>query len=220
MEIDKKKADQSTNVNLISFVGLLFSVGIILSILLQLKNGQVIGDDTISTTFHATENALIIGIFTFFTELGSVVGIGSLFVLSLLVIWWKYRDYPAMIVVAICVLGGDQLNKWLKEITGRERPSFDPSIYAEGFSFPSGHAMVGLTFYGFIAYYALTKLANKKAKIYIGFIFGILIFLIGFSRIVLHAHFPSDVFGGFAFGFIFLYACVQLYKILRKTLRR
>lgn len=220
MEIQQKKVE-NTKVMRLLLLGIIASVAIIASILLQLKNGQVAGDSTISSMFHATESAIIIGIFTLFTELGSVMGIGSLFVLSLLLIWWKYRDYAAMVIVAIAVIGGDQLNKWLKEVTARERPSFDPGIYAEGFSFPSGHAMVGLAFYGFIGYYIITKLATKKARVYVAVITGILIFCIGFSRIVLNAHYPSDVFGGFAFGFVFLVGCIMLYTYLKKiTLRR
>jgi membrane-associated phospholipid phosphatase len=215
LEIQQKSVENNKVMGLL-ILGIIASVAIIVSILFQLKNGQVVGDSTISSIFHATENAIIIGIFTLFTELGSVMGIGSLFVLSLLLIWWKYRDYAAMVIVAIAVIGGDQLNKWLKEVTARERPSFDPGIYAEGFSFPSGHAMVGLAFYGFIGYYIITKLATKKARVYVAVITGILIFCIGFSRIVLNAHYPSDVFGGFAFGFVFLVGCIMLYTFLKK----
>ena len=77
-------------------------------------------------------------------------------------------------------------------------------IDESGYSFPSGHSMVGIAFYGMIIYitYKLIK------KVWLRRIFtislAVLIALIGFSRIYLGVHYPSDVIAGFAFGYMFL----------------
>lgn len=96
------------------------------------------------------------------------------------------------------------LNFILKLIFSRQRPLSYMLIDESGYSFPSGHSMVGIAFYGMIIYitYKLIK------KVWLRRIFtislAVLITLIGFSRIYLGVHYPSDVIAGFAFGYMFL----------------
>ena len=96
------------------------------------------------------------------------------------------------------------LNFILKLIFSRQRPLSYMLIDESGYSFPSGHSMVGIAFYGMIIYitYKLIK------KVWLRRIFtislAVLIALIGFSRIYLGVHYPSDVIAGFAFGYMFL----------------
>ncbi|MCA1030891.1 phosphatase PAP2 family protein [Bacillus timonensis] len=190
----------------------LVSLLIIGFVLQQLfTKGKVPGDVLIANWAESISTPLVTTFFTIFTEIGSKYGIGGLFLLSLLLLGWKFRNYSAMVAVSVCVLGGDQLNKWFKQLFARERPMIEESIYAEGFSFPSGHAMVGLAFYGFVAYLIMSGLKSGKSKMICGVAFSILIFFVGISRIILNAHYPSDVFAGFAFGFVYLSLCILLY---------
>lgn len=218
------KQIERKNINLLNLLVLGFTVLSVIMIVFILgkiqSGGELLIDRAVEQFAESIANSVVVAIFTLFTELGSKYGIGGLFLVSLVFFWWKYRDYAAMAVVTLCVIGGDQLNKWLKEEVGRERPLIDPSIYAEGFSFPSGHAMVGLTFYGFIAYFFVSRIKNQNTKLVVSIGMGILIFLIGFSRVVLNAHYPSDVFGGFAIGFLFLLIAIYVYKDLKNLLKR
>lgn len=170
------------------------------------------GDSVIGAIVEGMTNSVTVVIFTFFTELVTTWGIIALLVISLALIWWKSKDYVAMIVLAVGTYSSDELNKWLKVTVGRERPLIDASIYAEGHSFPSGHAMVGIMFYGFLTYFVCTKLKNSNHKVILTITMSVMIFLIGFSRLILNAHFPSDVIGGFAAGFIGLVIMILLHK--------
>lgn len=179
----------------------------------QLRAGKaLLGDTMIVRIAEGMTNPFSKFVFTLFTEMVTTEGIIALLILSIILIWWKSRDYVAIIVLALGTYLSDELNKWLKEVFARERPHIDPGIYAEGYSFPSGHAMIGLMFYGFLTYFLLTKLRTSKSKLIFGIIMSLFIFLIGFSRIILNAHYPSDVIGGFAIGFIGLVIMVLLHK--------
>ncbi|MFC4322167.1 phosphatase PAP2 family protein [Litchfieldia salsa] len=187
----------------------------------ELKSGEVISvDKVIGELISSISTEFVVTFFSIFTNIGSKWGIITVLILAVLYIWWKYRDYLGMSILIIVAAGGDQLNKYLKGSIGRERPLIDPSIYAEGYSFPSGHAMVGIMFFGFIAYYLIARMKDQKIKRVVGWSMGTIIFLIGISRIVLNAHYPTDVFGGFAIGLIMLIISILVYEEVGKLINK
>ncbi|MBD8067712.1 phosphatase PAP2 family protein [Bacillus sp. PS06] len=221
MEVKKDRKKQ-VNKYLIFLLLLTAIVGIYTwFFLVQLKNGDVISvDEVVRNLLSGISIEFVITIFTLLTDLGSKWGVIAVLIGMLVFMWWKYRDYLAMVTIVVVAAGGDQLNKFLKGLIARERPLLDPTIYAEGYSFPSGHAMVGIMFYGFIAYYLITKLQTKQQKHLIGWMMAIIIFLIGISRIVLNAHYPTDVFGGFGIGLILLIILLFAYEGIAKALKK
>jgi membrane-associated phospholipid phosphatase len=212
----KPQVQLKTNNNLSFYLFLSFTVpafGLLILFLQQISAGvEVFGDSVIGHFAESMTNPFTVAVFTFFTELVTTWGIIALLVILLPIIWWKTKDYVAMIVLAVGTYSSDELNQWLKVTVGRERPLIDPSIYAEGHSFPSGHAMVGIMFYGFLTYFVYTKLKEQSHKLILTITMSVIIFLIGFSRLILNAHYPSDVIGGFAAGFIGLVIMILLHK--------
>lgn len=96
------------------------------------------------------------------------------------------------------------LNQLLKNIVQRPRPEGYRLIVENGYSFPSGHSMVSMAFYGLLIYLIWKMVKNKKVKYTSCGILGMFIFLIGFSRIYLGVHYTSDVIGGFAISIVYL----------------
>jgi membrane-associated phospholipid phosphatase len=92
----------------------------------------------------------------------------------------------------------------LKLFFSRPRPLPPLLEEAKGMSFPSGHALMSVTFYGLIAYMIWFTPASKLSKGIMYFILFALVVMIGISRIYLRVHYTSDVIAGFCMGFLWL----------------
>ncbi|MBP3953523.1 phosphatase PAP2 family protein [Bacillus suaedae] len=173
-----------------------------------LENELVRFDDAIISMFEAVETSTLDSIYIIITELGSVWFLMTLSVLVILLLWFKAKDKWG-ILFFITAVGGSGLLTWiLKHTYERGRPSINEEIDAIGFSFPSGHSMGSLIFYGFIAYFILRSSQKKIIKYISMVVLSILIILIGTSRIYLGAHYPSDVIAGYVAGTIWLILCL------------
>ena len=106
----------------------------------------------------------------------------------------------------------------LKALFKRKRP-LSPLIKAvKGLSFPSGHAITAVTFYGLVIY-IISNIISPGILLYalITF-FVVLILLIGFSRIYLRVHYPSDVLAGFIIGLMWLVISLETFNIFENNL--
>ena len=104
------------------------------------------------------------------------------------------------------------LNQMLKFILQRPRPIEFKIINETGYSFPSGHSMVSVAFYGFILYLVIKNVKNKYFKYIASLIIILLMVLIPISRVYLGVHYPSDVIGGALFSLGYLLLFVMLYN--------
>ncbi|MGI8597831.1 MAG: phosphatase PAP2 family protein [Chitinophagaceae bacterium] len=108
----------------------------------------------------------------------------------------------------------------LKNLFGRERPLIPLLEQARGLSFPSGHALMSMTFYGLLIYIVWNSIKNQQLKWSLVVLLLALIFLIGFSRIYLRVHYTTDVMAGFAMGFLWLVIAVQVIRRIEKYSKR
>src|SRR5690606_37584139 len=94
------------------------------------------------------------------------------------VIWlWLIKENPWIIFFLIATnIGGGLLNSFLKHSFERERPEINPGIDTIGFSFPSGHAMGAMIFYGFIGYILIRSQRRKRIKLLLSVILILFIF--------------------------------------------
>ncbi|WP_050182743.1 phosphatase PAP2 family protein [Domibacillus robiginosus] len=132
--------------------------------------------------------------FTHFSVLGSQTVLGSGAVLLIVFLFWK-RNIAGITAVLMGVGVGNLLNKALKEWVARERPPFPHG--EDGFSFVSGHAMIGLVFYLLVAYFLFLHV--KRTKLFYAAAL-LLALLAGTSRIAGHAHYATDVVAGWLLG--------------------
>jgi membrane-associated phospholipid phosphatase len=154
------------------------------------------------------------------TELGDKKGIG---IVALIVLGWLLlikRNLLGAAAIALSVALGNEVNKLIKGLIARPRPELDHLAHVDSLSFPSGHAMVGLIFYYFIAYIVMENMKSATARRMIFILATLLLLLIGASRIILQVHYPTDVIGGFAFGYIWLLASIYIYNFFKKKLKK
>ncbi|MDR7869037.1 MAG: phosphatase PAP2 family protein [Sporomusaceae bacterium] len=123
-------------------------------------------------------------------------------------LWLRKRRET--ITLLICLGGASTLNFLLKHLFERARPDLFKVINAAGYSFPSGHAMVSLCFYGMVAYLLCRHIRRLPMQLFVYSLAAVLVSVIGFSRIYLGVHYPSDVLGGYFAGGTWLVFCVSL----------
>ena len=104
------------------------------------------------------------------------------------------------------------LNQTLKFIVERPRPDGFRLIDESGYSFPSGHSMISMAFYGFLIYLVYNNVQNRYVKISLIVLLSLLILLIGVSRIYLGVHYTSDVLAGFLISLSYLVLYTSFYK--------
>ncbi|MFC4410466.1 phosphatase PAP2 family protein [Chungangia koreensis] len=130
---------------------------------------------------------------------------------SILVIFFAYKqDYLKILFSAYAIFGGHYFNQILKYVVQRQRP--DISGQYSTFSFPSGHAMVGILYIFTIAYFISSATASKAVKFIIWIIAIVFTTLVGLSRIAGERHFASDVVAGWALGFACFVFLVHWYR--------
>jgi undecaprenyl-diphosphatase len=127
------------------------------------------------------------------THLGSVETL-ILVVLLTGVVGWRWRHWWLVAAWLVSLIGGEYLNSGLKGVFERPRPPFAKKA---DWSFPSGHAQMSMICYGMLVYALVLLWPHRAWRIAL---VVLLILLIGFSRLLLGAHYPSDVLGGFAAG--------------------
>ena len=163
----------------------------------EIMKGDIIGYKIISTFLISDFTTPIA---KFITNFG-----GAIFLIILtitLFILIKNKKIGLSIILNLIVITG--LNQILKYILQRPRPTEYRLIEETGFSFPSGHSMVSMAFYGYLIYLIYKYVKNKDLKWISIVLLSILICSIGISRIYLGVHYTSDVLGGFLISWSYL----------------
>ena len=136
------------------------------------------------------------------------------FVLIGFFIYKKERWFAARI--AALSLSSLLLMFILKFYFQRDRPLLPVIGEAKGFSFPSGHALISVVFYGLFIHMIWHEVKIKWLKILLVVLLSVLILLIAFSRIYLRVHYASDVIAGLAAGFIWLVLSLRMIQQIEK----
>jgi undecaprenyl-diphosphatase len=131
------------------------------------------------------------------SDLGSPVFLSCLFVVLIvvfLILRWRF----AAVWLAVSMVGAVGLDVVLKDVFHRARPVAyfvpEPSSY----SFPSGHALGSFCFYMVLAGVLTARIRKLAARLLIWLIAALLVGAIGFSRVYLGVHWPTDVIAGYA----------------------
>ena len=160
-------------------------------------NGDIVGYKLIST-FLISDFATPIA--KFITNFGGAIFLTVLTIILFILI--KNKKIGLSIFSNLVIITA--LNQLLKNISQRPRPTEYRIIEETGYSFPSGHSMISMAFYGYIIYLIYKYVTNKYIKWISIVLLSILICSIGISRIYLGVHYTSDVLGGFSISISYL----------------
>lgn len=123
------------------------------------------------------------------------------------------------LIIFISTLGALFLSEFFKIIIARPRP--DPNLIyqfeklARFDSYPSGHVLFAMGFYGILFFLAYIHIRKKLLRNLLLVSFVLVISLMGFSRIYLGSHWFSDILGSYILGLIWLNFMTILYKRLK-----
>jgi undecaprenyl-diphosphatase len=124
---------------------------------------------------------------------------------------------PAFLVLATIPLRG--VNVFLKDAFDSPRPVADLvriTEQADGFGFPSGHAMGAIVFYGAVFYLAAQLVRRRGLRLAVQGFAVLMVLATGFGRVYTGAHWPSDVLGGYLWGLLLLLVALAVYRAGRE----
>ena len=150
------------------------------------------------------------------SALGSGVVTGLIVVLTtvffVLAGHWRY----ATLLVA-CSAGVGVVMTLLKGLFERARPTVVTHIDPPGgMSFPSGHSMISAALYMTLAVMIARTLDQRRLRVYVVACGAFLAMLIGFTRVYLGVHYPSDVLAGWTLGLTWALICGLVVRQLGK----
>ena len=169
-------------------------------------NNEILIDTVVYNFIFKFINDNLTPIVKLITFLGSATSIITITVMVLIVL--KNKKIGLFMILDLIIITIFQYI--LKPIYGRLRPVEINLIEETNYSFPSGHSLTAMAFYGFIIY-LIYKSNLKYKKVYM-VLLGILILSIGLSRVYLGVHFITDVLGGFVFSIFYLIIFIDIIK--------
>lgn len=195
-----KKRDRG----LVIFLGLIF---LFLAYKVYDIDHGVLFDNSILEALHRETNVSLFMASKFISFLGSAYVIAGL-ILVMSVYYYRKNNYYFIKLLAANTILSYLINFLLKQLIHRIRPVDFFRIDYFGYSFPSGHSMINMSLWLTIAYIISREGRNKKliyplTLLYIG--------AMGFSRLYLGVHWPTDIIGGFIMGYI-------VYKISKEKI--
>lgn len=204
--VEDFKKDLNNNKSYIVFLIPLVIVALIFCIIIALGFNKV--DNYILSEISHVVNYNLTVVMGIITSMCKPINL-LLIVLFCLVIFQNKR---IGIGVAFSLFGSGVMNLCLKFCFSRQRPLKYMLIDESGYSFPSGHSMVSIAFYGFLIYICYKMINKRWIRNFIIALLSILIALIAFSRLYFGVHYPTDVLAGLTFGYIFLYVYIRIFN--------
>ncbi len=184
-------------------------------IVLAGKAGYI--DDNLIRIVQGWESPGLTDLMETFTWLGStnVAIIIALVAIVVLAVLLKHRMELVLFVLVVGL--APLLNRLIKSIFERERPTLHRLIEEVGYSFPSGHSMSAFTVYGILVYLLWRHVPSAWGRALMIVIGLALTLFIGISRIYLGVHYPSDVIGGYLLSGAWIGLSIEVFE---RTVRR
>ncbi|MGB3787674.1 MAG: phosphatase PAP2 family protein [Phormidesmis sp.] len=168
-------------------------------------------DKTILLDIHRLANPVLDRLMLSITRIGNPQTVVPLTMVVFVFLWWQRYRLEAK-VFALNAFGGAVLSYVLKIAFYKPRPDLWPRLITETtFSFPSGHALGSVVLYGFLSYLFATLYPRYDKAFYA--IATVLIVAIGFSRLYLGVHWPTDILAGYGIGFLWITVCINLLRL-------
>ena len=190
-----------------------YTILILCSVIFAIFTYKVVADKTIyidSIVYNYISNNIINKNRTEIVKVITNITSPIMVIITALILVLAIKDRKISLVINL--LGITIINNLIKVIIARPRPEINKLVTETGYSFPSGHSITSMVFYGYLVYLTYKYINNKKIKIPLIIFLILLIPTIGLSRIYLGVHYASDVLCGFLLGTIYLILFISISK--------
>jgi undecaprenyl-diphosphatase len=150
------------------------------------------------------------------TALGSgvVIGLVALIVLGYLAM---LKEWKTALVFLVALAGATLGGTVLKEVFDRARPTLIVPLYhSDSLSFPSGHSLLAAVVYPTLGAMLSRVVRRRSLKLYFIVVAFLLMLLVGFSRVYIGVHYPSDVLAGWSLGLGWAIVCWTVLRMLQR----
>lgn len=143
-------------------------------------------------------------------------------ILGCALVFFHFRRRDLAIGTLISAFGAVLISEAVKIIVSRPRP--DPALihqiekFSRDDSFPSGHVLFFMGFYGFLLFLAYTQIKNQLWRKIISVGLFLWLILVGLSRIDLGSHWFSDTLASYLIGSVWLYFMILIFRKFRDRL--
>src|SRR5258708_9835783 len=174
-------------------------------------------DDAVRLTVYGVASPHATSVLYAVTQLGSpLLLIPGTLVCSLLFL--HLRRIRGAILLTLTMVGVTLLNWILKAVFQRPRPlPFFGLTTPTSYSFPSGHALAAFCFYGALPALVTARLRSPLLRALVWAGAAVVIVAVGFSRLYLGMHYPSDIVAGYATGFVWVLTVASADRMFRRA---
>ena len=180
-------------------------------------------DESVSEYVISFRDDTLTDYFTIATHLGDRYAYIAITILFAVFYFFKDRSWKFILQTTLVLILASLSNIVLKQVFNRARPSLEHLVTVNTLSYPSGHSMSAMAFYGFLIFLCVRYRMPDWVRYLFIAILTLLILSIGISRIYLGVHYPSDVAAGFIGGLIWVAFCAvvfSLFELSRKKKKR
>ncbi len=142
------------------------------------------------------------------SDVGDTVSMVALAVVAAAILVWR-RSWREAATVAVATAGAGALVTVGKHVVGRSRPpAVDHLVTETNQSFPSGHSLGSIVVIGVVAAIAMSRLRIRALRAALPIAATVLVGAIGWSRLYLGVHWPTDILAGWLIGGLWLTICL------------
>lgn len=200
---------------IVAFIVVVAGINIFVELTAKVK-GELLGnfDDRATEYFLSFRSSILTDYFVFVTDVGDVKGYLVIMTVSVALTFLIFKKWKYVGQIFLVLILATLSNMMLKRFIDRARPEIEHLVTVKTLSYPSGHAMSSMAFYGFVIYLVYKLRIKTFWKFILITSLILLIASIGISRIYLGVHFPSDVLGGWIAGMIWIFFCIFVFNLV------
>lgn len=176
--------------------------------------GQSSGfDDPVRNSFYLIRSDELTPVLIVVTNLADTWFIIGVCLVLLILPWTRLKFGVPLSAGSLAIT---MLNKMIKELVERARPDVLHLVEEQGFSFPSGHSITSIFFYGLSIWLFWHYVKDPRICIIATILLGIPMILVGMTRVYHGVHYPTDVLAGWCLGLFSIIVVIEIIEALEQ----